>query len=244
MKKLFKIFIPITITILAVAFIFIFETKISPNLNTQEVLVAGADIPFKGEINAENLTVKKVQKDNIVGAAYKPNEVEEILFKSAGIEIKEGTQIYPELIDAFDLIPDQSKGEFIAPIPDEWLYAVPGSLRRNYVADFYAIPDSDEAIIQSMSLHVDENEDLEDEGESNSSIDEFIVGSKRPLLTDVKVSSVKDGSNKEVTETEDENSATGVISNVEIIATDDSLVTLRDATEQGYKIYVVYKYER
>ncbi|MCE0555321.1 hypothetical protein LQK80_37380 [Bacillus thuringiensis] len=53
-------------------------------------------------------------------------------------------------MDTYNLIPNEEKGEFIAPIPDSWLFAVPGSLRKTYIADFYLVPDKDQAVIRSL----------------------------------------------------------------------------------------------
>lgn len=242
-RKIGKYLGILIIPVIGIAFVIGFEFYFKDNFNSKEVLVANADIDFKKVISEEDLAIAKVKKDYVVEGAFTPDEVESLVNQSAGIEIKAGTQIYPELIDAYNLIPDTSKGEFIAPVPDAWLFAVPGSLRRTYVADFYAIPDSDQAILQSIASS-DRDED-EEVLEGSEEIEEYVIGSSKPILTDVVVASVKDGSNREVTESEEnENAATGVISNMEIIATDDSLNTLREVTEQGYKIYVVYKYDR
>src|SRR5690606_30780415 len=161
------------------------------------------DIGFKEQISSDNIEIISMKKDFVVPAAYygvKPEDLETLYGRLAAIDIKAGTQIYSELLDRFDLVPGE--GEFIAPIPNQWLFAVPGSMRRSYYADFYVVLNS--AVIDEEELR---------QGE--------------PLLKDVRVAHTKDNANREVRSIENTDDATGNISNIEIIATKDMLSTIR-----------------
>ena len=262
MKKFMKIFLALMLFASGVGVLFFYDFYLVDKVNTTQVLAVSDDVGFKDKITAENLVVLTVKKDNAVKEAFKPGDTKLVLDQYAAIDIKKGTQLYPSLIDSHDLIPNEKEGEFIAPITNEWLFAVPGSLRRTFVADFYAIPDQDQAVISSL---IEEGEDQDNSTKETKSeeenskddkksenpinttekIDSAITEKRYPILENVRVASVKDGSNSEVTESEDsQNSATGTISNLEIIADQDMLNTLREYTDKGYKIYVVYKYER
>lgn len=247
------------ILMLGVAFIFIYEFYIEPKVNTVPVVVAASDINFKDQISENALKVVNVKKDNLVEGAYQSQDINKIKDNFAAIDIKKGTQLYEGLIDSYSLVPDEKKGEFIAPIPDEWLFAVPGSLRRAFVADFYAIPDEDQQMLKEIVNEVNneekeegaakESENREQPIETNVESDQALQQAidHEPILKDVRVASVKDSSNSEVQNLNDQESgktSTGVISNLEIIATNEMLQSLRDYTEKGYKIYVVYKFER
>ncbi|HZH60511.1 MAG TPA: SAF domain-containing protein [Metabacillus sp.] len=253
MKKLLKFLLPISILIFGVVVVLGFEFYIKPRVNTVPVVVAKQDIPFKSKITKENLTIVNVKKDHIVKNAFTPTDVQMIVGSYAAIHISKGTQIYPNLIDQFDLVPDETNGEFVAPIPTDWLFAVPGSLRKTFIADFYAIPNSEQAAIRTLIKEKESRNDTkkeQNEGkereviETNDSIDNVVTDEREPVLKNVRVSSVKDRSNREVTEAKEEAQTTGVISNLEIIATEEMLNTLRDYTEKGYKLYVVYKFQR
>lgn len=76
-----------------------------------------------------------------------------------------------------------------------------------------------------------------------SDIQEIAPGTE-PILESVRVSSVKDSGNKEVRESAETSEATGQVAALEIIATDEMLKTLTDNLNDGYKLYVVYKFER
>ncbi|MEM5680353.1 hypothetical protein AAHB46_12595 [Bacillus paranthracis] len=150
-------------------------------------------------------------------------------------------------MDTYNLIPNEEKGEFIAPIPDSWLFAVPGSLRKTYIADFYLVPDKDQAVIRSLVQDSKGNEGKNDKEplKTDEDSDVEVMRLAKPILQNVRVASVKDNGNKEVTETqEDQQNATGSVSNIEVIADQKMLNKLKDYTSQGYKIYVVYKFGR
>jgi hypothetical protein len=256
MKKTISVFlIGILFLSLGGGILYFFEVYVKDHVDTQEVLMAKDNISFKQLITEDDLVVRNVKKDNIVGDVYSPSDVNLVLNKYAAIDINKGTQIYPSLIDSYDLIPNESKGEFIAPIPDGWLFAVPGSLRKTFVADFYVIPDEEQAMLQALiddeQEHSHKSEDGEEKNkdnekpiENNETLDQAIVSKNEPILKDVRVSSVKDKSNREVTESKEETTATGVVSNLEIIADKEMLDKITEYTQKGNKIYVVYKYER
>jgi hypothetical protein len=255
-----KFLIPILILVAGGVFLYLWEFHIKNNINTVEVVVAKHNIKFKDKITKNDLVVKHILRDSLVEDSYRPDEMENIIGTYASITINEGTQIYPNLIDNYDLIPNEKKGEFIAPIPDEWLFAVPGSLRRSYVADIYVVGDSDQALIESLIRDSMEHDDSNTKNKENTSYegtdeklntddatDEVIKEKYMPILQNIRVASVKDGSNKEVTKAEGSNSpqsATGTISEIEIIATDEILQKIREKVELGYKLYIVYKFER
>lgn len=258
MKKTISVFlIGILFLGLGGGILYFFEVYVKDHVDTQEVLMAKDNISFKQLITKDDLVVKNVKKDNLVGDVYSPSDVNLVLNKYAAIDINKGTQIYPSLIDSYDLIPNESKGEFIAPIPTNWLFAVPGSLRKTFVADFYVIKDEEQAMLQALLNDEKDHSDTHKNGideekknenkkpiENNEELDQAIVSENEPILKDVRVSSVKDKSNREVTESKEETTATGVVSNLEIIADKEMLDTITEYTQKGNKIYVVYKYER
>lgn len=247
-KKYASIFFALLILVGGVASIFVYDFYINPKVNTVPVVVASSDIGFKESLNEDSLEIVNVKKDHVVDGALEAHELSSLKGKMAAININQGTQIYQSLIDTYNLIPDESKGEFIAPVPNEWLFAVPGSLRSSYIADFYAVPDEDQQMLKQV---IDEQQSTEsDDGplkveEGKSANVEKLI-SNGPILKDVRVASVKDSSNSEVGNLEGGNDGrtSGVISNIEIIADNKMLEKIRKHTQQGYKIYVVYKYER
>lgn len=266
MKKFFKFFMPTLYLILGVGVLFAWEFYFKDQIDTVDVIVAKNDIDFKTKLTADNLKVESIRRENAISDYISPSDEKLVLEQYAAIDIKKGTQLYSELVDTYNLIPNEKKGEFVAPIPDEWLFAVPGSLRKAFIADFYAVADQEQQVIQSIisenneqntddkenekdtentSGENDEKASEKDSDKTNEEISKLIEKDKKPILTNVRVSSVKDGSNSEVKESEqDKEQATGEIATLEIIANDEILSKLQEYTNNGYKLYVVYKYER
>lgn len=251
MNKFWKFFIPFLYLMVSVGGVLSFEFYFKDKIDTVEVIVASTDINFKDVIQEDDISILKIRKDYAILGGYKPQDINLIVGYNASINIKKGTQLYPDLIDTFDLIPNELEGEFIAPIPASWIFTVAGSLRRSYIADFYAIPQKEQGNIASLLQdrqdiidvpnpnEVDEN--IEQEEIPSKDDDEIITG-REPILENVKVASVRDGSNREVVESKENNQASGSITSLEIIADEEMLNILKDYTQKGYKLYIVYKF--
>ncbi len=234
MKKFLSIILSVLIIVGGFGAVVAFD-KVKDEVNTTEVIVAKKDIAFKEKIQEEDLEVVGVPSDQVIESSLNPEDMKVALNAHAAIEIPKGAQIHSILLDSFDLIPNEKEGEFIAPIPKDWLFAVPQSLRKSYIADFYVISGDDQRVLNSLSDKETKKEDLE----------AAITNDKEPILKDVRISSVKDGSNNEVvTTTSKDAGSTGAISTIEIVANDEILNMLRDYTNKGYKLYVVYSFER
>jgi hypothetical protein len=149
MKNILKFLLPLVLLTGGISFIFIFEFYLKDKVNTIPVLIASENIQFKEMLTSENLTIRNVRRSQAVNGAYlrmDEKKLSEMFGKLAAIDIQKGTQIYPALIDHFNLVPNEIEGEFIAPIPNQWIFAVPGSLRRSYYADFYVISEGSRKI--------------------------------------------------------------------------------------------------
>lgn len=138
MRKFFTIILSLVIIIAGFGIVVAFDT-VKGKINHTDVLVTSTNIAFKEKITAEHLEVSSVPITQALENSYTPEQAEDVIGSYAAIDIPAGQQIHATLIDSFDLIPDESKGEFIAAIPEDWLFTVPQSLRKSYLADFYII---------------------------------------------------------------------------------------------------------
>lgn len=239
MKTIMNVVLSVFFVAFGVSFVFAYEFYIKERIDTVQVVVASETIEFKGPITEENISIVNVKRGNEVENGVPVTAYKSLIGKYASVKIEKGTQVYMDLIDTYNLVPDSSKGEFVAPIPKEWLYAVPGSLRRTYVADVYAINDKDTLMRNALLIHAQEQGEAE-----GSTTQTSIVPNAEPILKSVRVSSVKDNGNKEVRESTETSDATGQVAALEIIANDEMLETITNAMNDGYKLYVVYKFER
>lgn len=277
-KETLKFVVPILLLVIGIGFVFAWEFYIKETINSQKVVVASNDISFKEQITRDDLTIASINIDNIVNGSFRPDEIDYIIEEFASINIKKGTQIYADLIDNYNLIPDEAKGEFIAPLPNDWIYAVAGSLRRAYLADFYVVGTDEQILLESLiqdsrdygnqNVEVDEEteesieqeesdesneqENNETDSEESDELNEeeiertesIVKGMYEPILKDVRISSVLDSGNRQVKESvESPDSATGNISELEIISTSEMLQTIQEYVNKGYKLYIVHKFE-
>jgi Flp pilus assembly protein CpaB len=231
MKKFFTIILSVVIIIAGFGTVIIFD-RVKASYNHTEVVVAKQDIMFKEEITEEHLGVLEVPTHTVLENAFTPDQTDEIIGTYAANTIPAGQQINSTLLDVFDLIPNEEKGEFIAAVPSDWLFTVPQSLRKSYLADFYVVATDEQRMIESMGS-----------GDQES----YIKNDRMPILQNIRIASVKTGSNTEVETVVGEDkseSTTGTIENLEIIANQEILDVLRSVTESGYTLYVVYTLER
>lgn len=238
MKAFLRIFVALIFILGAVGFVFTFEFYAKEKIDSVEVIVAKESIDFKEVITAENIQIINVRRTHAIENAIPVTAYDSLIGKYASVKIAKGTQLYVDLIDTYNLVPDSSKGEFVAPLPKEWIFAVPGSMRRTFVADIYVIGSKEQMIYRNLQ------EDSTDQGKSNEVIKTDVLPSSTPILTNVRVASVKDNNNQEVIESQETNQATGQVANLEIISTEETFETMRKYTDQGYRLYIVYKFER
>ncbi|HEU5140389.1 MAG TPA: SAF domain-containing protein, partial [Bacillales bacterium] len=198
MKKLLKVVMPLFILMGGIAFLFFYDLFLEERINTVPVVVAAENIDFKDVFSRDNLRIKRINRDFVVKDAITAidnlNDTH-LLGELAAIDIKRGTQIYRALVDPNNLIPDESKGEFIAPIPNEWIFAVPGSIRRSYVADFYVVPKRKQRDLEKWIA-----EDQADKSQKPISSDDKDIleygklAKLKPVLRNVRVAHTKDHS--------------------------------------------------
>jgi SAF domain len=261
MKKIFKWLLPLLVLVLGVGFLFFNDYYLKPNLNTEEILVVNKNISFTEKLTEDDISVEKINKDQVVEGALTPSKIEQVINKRASIDIPKGTQLHQVLLDEYELVPNEEKGEFVAPIPESWLYAVAGTMRKGYVADFYVVGGSDSETIERLledSKELDGNNYTEDSSEeqgeeseeettneeNTEEITTIVQQLRDPVLKNVRVASVRDKSNAEViTSNEQTSTATGSIANLEIIANEEMLNTIQNYINDGYQLYVVYRYD-
>ncbi|WP_368502678.1 flagellar biosynthesis protein FlgA (plasmid) [Alkalihalophilus sp. As8PL] len=245
MKKSLGVISSILFLTVGAGFVLSYEFYLKDKVNTVDVVVASENISFKDEITQNSFEVASIRKDHVVEGAILASDAQVVQGQQASIDIPKGAQFYQGFLDTYNLIPNEEEGEFIAPVPNQWLFAVPGSLRRSYLADFYVVPTEIQDELQPIVIS--SNNSDEEPSETNESSDRMVRDLLQdPILTDVRVASVTDNSNREVLQAQDgvTEGATGVISHLEIVGTDEMLQTMRTYTDRGDKIYVVYKYGR
>lgn len=200
-----------------------------------KVVVLNKDV-YKGTlITGDMISVVPVERLSIIDESISNPDL--ILGKEARHFIPAYTQLHPFYFEAPALVlrPDQ----FIAKIPKDWIYAVPGTLRRSDKVVFYAVnPDNDARIHSEPRTQMD--------GGPVPTLTTYQdvpaqIASGRPFYETV-VAYVKDSANREVrtVSKEDRFDANANISMVEIVVTLEELRMLENAYNQGKKFIIMY----
>lgn len=227
MKPWVKILLGILTSVLTISFILVYDFFIRERIDSEEVVVVKAgETIFKNEtITEDKIAIERRPKETLIDGVIKAKDVNKIIGYDASQDIVGNSMISRTMIDYDDLIPDESKGEAIRPIPNEWIYAQPGSLRRKDLVDFYLVyPDgstnfnnengpshvssTDEDVYTEEDPSDDKDmvytydSENEQDGEKNEKIsEENLKMNTKPFLKDVRVVYVKDSGNQEVVST-------------------------------------------
>lgn len=219
-----------------------YDLVIKDKALSTEVVVAKERIEKHTELSKSNLVVKRRNKDALVDGYIKPEEISKLYGKEANVVILGNQIISNEFVDYENLTPDPSKHEAIRPIPSNWIFAMPGSLRRKDTISIYPVKEKDEGEEQSIRT-VDDDKAMTKE-DAKKSTPEDLANRFKPILTNVTVSYVKTSSNQEVVNEKDSDerlNATGTASDIEVNITEEQLQTLVQYINEGYKLYISYR---
>lgn len=137
MKPWMKISLGIFLSIFIIAFIVVWDTVIKDRIDSVDVVVVkpGVVIEKHHVLKEEDLMLERRNRATLVeGVVYKIKDV-------VGYEAKQrlyGNTILSERdVEFTSFTPNAKKGEAIRPIPNEWIYAAPSTIRRKDYIDFY-----------------------------------------------------------------------------------------------------------
>jgi len=230
-----KIVLGISLSVLTMSFVVMYDLYIKERIDSEEVVVvkAGQEIKKNERITRSMIAVERRSKQSIISDAIPASEFGTLLTKTAGQTIVGNSMISKKMIDYDLLIPDPDSGEAIRPITDEMIYSQPGSLRRKDRIDIYLVKKKEE----SGNVNVASSKD----GKKNSNL------VQDPILTGIRVVYVKDDSNKEVIngtpdkEKDDRLNASGKISALEVILNEEDFQKLMDkVVNEDYLLYITY----
>ncbi|WP_066412862.1 hypothetical protein [Sutcliffiella cohnii] len=249
MKPSIKIALGIFTALSVMAFIVIWDFVWKDSIDSVEVVVVkpGETIELKEAVSTDKVAIERRQKKDLVGDVVYASDLESIIGVDAAQLIVSNSMISSQMLDFDNLIPDPNKGEAIRPIPAEWIYAAPGSLRRKDRVDIYLL---DESLISKVQGKEQKNSDETIKVVSNE--EETIKHLKlKPLLEDVAVIYVKDGSNREVINQDEKQgsnnnqqrlNATGRVSDLEILLNEEDFNKIADAVLGKHgRLYITYR---
>lgn len=251
MKPWVKIALGIFTSLFTIGFIFIYDFYIKDRIDSVEVVVvkAGERIEKSETLTEEKLTTERRPKETLVDGVILASDFDTILGYDAAQAIAGNAMLSKTMVDFDQLVPDESIGEAIRPIPNDWIYAAPGSLRRKDRIDIYLV-------YRDGSTHLNQNGPSsvtaggEPEGEEStpptSQQNESVRMDSEPFLKDIRVVYAKDSGNNEVVSADSKEdgrlNATSTIHDLEVILNEaDFFQLMKEVLERNAKLYITYQ---
>lgn len=237
-----KVVSSIGMFVLTIAGIVFYDQVYKEKVLSTEVVVAKERINKHTEFSRSNLVIERRNKSELVKGYVKPSEISKLYGKDANAVILENQVVSDEYVDFENLTPDPSKNEAIRPIPSDWIYAMPGSLRRKDIITIYPVKPKDEKVSTSIKT-IDEDKALT-ENDADNSTPEEVADRFKPILKNIPVNYVKTSSNQEVMNEKGSNerlNASGTASDIEVNINEDQLKKLVKFIDAGYKLYISYR---
>lgn len=238
--------IGILITIVCASVAVLWETVGREAYLYQDVLVAAKDINKGDIIDSSCLTYIKLEESKIINNPIKSPD--EIISLAAKHYIPKYSQLTGDFFDDPNLV--LKNDEFVFKVPNDWVAAVPSSIRRKDTVIFYEIPgkyisysytsDGDQlSSINSTPYSVSYDDWLRDL--THGTIDTKYDGKVQSPLFSCTVAYVKDSSNREVVNvgSYERYDGSAQISSIEIIITLKELRAMELALENGSKLIIL-----
>lgn len=146
MKTNTKLFLGVFTALAVIAFIIVWDLVIRENIESEEVLIIkpGVTVHPYDIIRSDDVMVEKRNRATFIEGYFKPEHLKDVVGKQAR-QLLVGNQILSKRhidIEAFEA--DPTKGEAIRPIPNQWIYAIPNTVRRKDRIDIYLMKDHKE----------------------------------------------------------------------------------------------------
>jgi hypothetical protein len=157
MKPRLKIILGFSIFLFTIGFIILWDTVIKVRIDSVSVAIVrpGVVIEKNTVIHEDMIMVEKRDRGSLIEGVVYEEEIEGIIGYETKQPLYGNSIISKRYIDFEGITPSASKGEAIRPIPNEWIYASPSTLRRKDYIDFYLFK-SDE-MIKEQGLNQEQN---------------------------------------------------------------------------------------
>lgn len=226
-KKINRLLLYGSVMIVALALLYVLDTRWSTSLDTKEVLAASRQIMPHELIDVTDLSVIRVPQDQVVPGALPESEWSTLVGKEALQLIELGDQFTLNRVDKQSLL--KSPDMRIVEIPEKWISSIPGSLRRLDKISIYAIP------VEIQAYGVAPEEGLLPEKNYRKVIDGVVVAYYKDAGANEVQSAYLEQTNVNI---RDYANVRG--RRLELQLTDQQLELLTNYVDQGYQFIVGY----
>lgn len=221
----------------------------------KDVIAVNTDISKGSVVTDSMLTVMKIEESKIITGAIKDKS--EISGLAAKQFIPKNSQLNKSFFDKAGTV--LNKDQYIFKVPNEWIVAVPSSIRRKDTAYFYEI---DYRTLESVNGSLSNNGTAAGStnsigntvisSDANNGLTTYNASAKSNLIDSIKddnnrfietvVAYVKDSANREVvTLSKDERyDGSSQVASIEIIVDADKIKVLESAIDRGNRFLILY----
>lgn len=206
----------LVITAAGVAF---FWELYGDKINTKQIIKASRTIEQHQVITKEDLTISNVAANEYIEGSME--YVDEIIGVESNTIIPTGMAIHRSHLDFDGTVPNNDEG--IYPIPNQWITAIPGSLRSKDHIYIYIFPAN---------------------GEGEETVENLLPMATKLFQEEIKVAFIRDRGNqtiKGVGGQSDRADGTAVPSDSELILSEKQFETITKKIQEGYKLIYVRK---
>lgn len=148
MKPVTKLILAAITMILVIGFVVVWDLYIKENIESQEVVVLSPSSTLHeyDKIRRSDLIVENRNRATLVEGYVKPEELNSLIGKEANQTIVGNQIISKRYVDFETFEPNPNNGESIRPVPNQWIYAMPATLRRKDQIDIYLVKRESEKV--------------------------------------------------------------------------------------------------
>lgn len=238
-QRLFQFLFPvlgIASIVLIAGLMYWWESYGRANYLFEDVAVFKQDVNRGTVVTRDMLTTMKFQKSELLDDRV--TDLNQILNRETTEFVPKKAQLDTRMFEVPALVTDDKHFDF--KIPNDWIYAVPNTLRRK---DTILIFEVTQDVLPKVTATISKDKS----NPNNTTVEiaaqvQALSGNKDPILK-AAVSYVKDAANREVVTVskEDRIDGSSSIKDVEINVTVDEYQKIQDAIKRGSKLVLMYK---
>lgn len=208
-------------------------------INYEEVIVFNQEVGRGYEVKEDDdiLQIIKIEKHLVFGVI---TDIDSIVGKVVKNFIPGGTPLHSYYFDEVEFVLE--KDQYIAKVPEDWIYAVPESIRRGDYITFFSYFDPNK---QSGSVSPTIKQDVPNQNESLNTLKSLPKLKEMNDILDTRVIYVKDGQNREVitVSEKDRYDGSGKVKDIEIVTSKSDFRQLEEVIEKGGQLIIMYSEE-
>lgn len=245
MKRIFGLLYLLVGIGLIMAWNFYLEDRV----NTVVIVKAKTDIQKDEILSDANIMLVRENREKLISDVLTEENYQSLLGKEAAQYIPKNSQINASMIDFFGVVPNADQ-EIVA-IKDDWIYSMPGSLRRKDRINIYLVePEKNQyetynsySYGYNTEIQANDNSyEIQDDLQEDVSLDleDYPMPIDEPILRDIVVAYAKDNANREVKSDEERLDATAIIGGLELVLNQEQRTLIKNYVLQGYKFWITY----